>query len=156
MSRSSIKLVEILPGCLAIRGHTRGLSDKMAFARKLWSNGYLMLMNVALIDDPEMAKSCRWNDVLYRRYPLRDSAKSGLDTDVIRKAIFEVADCLENIGGAVVHCDSGWNRSALVAIPAAAMHAKVSASLILQEVRKVRPKVLKNRMFENFVRENYG
>lgn len=139
------KLTELHPR-LFIRGHTKGiLSTTMLDVCREKQIGFIL--NVALIPDDFLHSACRTIGIRYKHEPLHDS-KDGIAENV-PQLIEEVQRSID--AGVLVHCDSGYNRSALIAIPALVCYSGRSAREIIDEVRKERPRVLHNTVFEQYV-----
>lgn len=146
--RSIYQLIELHPR-LFIRGHTRHCNT-VNMLHALRGKGISLVINVALIPDEHLESACRVIGIDYRHVPLSDSQRRGIPTDTVRSLIDLVAERMK-FTGVLVHCDSGWNRSNLVAIPALAKFHKCGTAKLIEEIRNIRPKVLKNKTFEQFV-----
>lgn len=135
---------------LYIRNHTKHIdSSKMLAA--LQSINTTLMLNVALINDDELSAACRTVGMDYRHVPLNDSGKKTDFGNVCRLGK-EVAKIME-YGTVVINCDSGWNRSALVAVLALMRtFPGRPAEDIIREARSVRGQnLLKNEDFEAFL-----
>ncbi len=143
----AIKLVQ-LHERLFVRGHTRHV-DPLAMLRELQARQIGYVLNVALIPDYALEGSCRLIGIQYKHAPLHDS--QDIDSEQIKTLAWSVAKAMKGDSGVLIHCDSGWNRSNLIAISALMLHTGRPAAELIAEARKLRPKVLKNKMFEQFV-----
>lgn len=139
-------LIEIIPG-IYVRPHTRAM-DSHRMANFLVSKGIKTVLNVAKIYDAGLSRECPGRGITYQHSPLPDSRD--LNDEQVR-AIIGFGVFRAHVGGIVIHCDSGWNRSNLIAIPVAHRVSGEPTASILERVRQVRPKVLKNTVFEAFV-----
>ena len=141
------KLVSLHPR-LFIRGHTRGI-DSATMLNTLREHKISFVLNVALIPDEYLQSACRTIGIHYEHEPLHDS----MDGITIKVPILieTVVEALKNDIGVLCHCDSGFNRSALVAIPALVAFTGVSARAIIDDARKQRPRLLHNSVFEKWV-----
>lgn len=133
---------------LFVRSHTRFIhANKVLDA--LVNAQIRFVLNVALINDPILAAACRTVGINYRHEPLRDSQREPIP-GIVTELIKLVAELIPTTG-VLVHCDSGWNRSNLIAIPALARYTQRSPAELVNEIRVHRPKTLKNPRFESFV-----
>jgi len=147
----SARLIELHPR-LFIRGHTRGILSTVML-REIHEKDIGKVLNVAIIADDFLERACQTVGIVYKHVPLRDSRLQEIPTQVT-DLINEVAETMEYTG-VLVHCDSGYNRSALIAIPACAEVTGVPPGEIIDRIRLQRPRLLHNPRFEHFVR-NYG
>lgn len=144
------KFVELHPR-LFVRGHTKSLDptvtlDMLRF-RKI---GYVL--NVAIIPDSPLQAGCRTIGIRYDHVPMSDS-KMSVEKDLVLVLAADVAKIMEH-SGVLIHCDSGHNRSNLVALLALAKHTGRPIDELIAEARVLRPKTLKNPTFEQFVRDH--
>jgi protein-tyrosine phosphatase len=109
-----------------------------------------MIINVAIIPDEALENMSRNIGFNYRHIPMSDSKEQPIKTDVVENLALEVATRMHEYG-VLIHCDSGYNRSALVALRALTMHTGREPKILIEEARKLRPKILKNPRFERFV-----
>jgi len=136
---------------LYIRPHTRKLNSS-AVLSVLSLHDVRLIMNVALIDDPALAAACRTVGMAYCHEPLNDSGAK-LVPQRIRAIAREVAKTM-SFGAVMINCDSGWNRSALVAVLAMYYFTNRPMADLIAEARIARgTKLLKNRAFEDFLLE---
>ncbi len=149
---SQIRMTE-LHKLLYMRGHTRGVNTSNLI-NELANKHIHMVMNVALIKDEELEGGLHVQGMEYIHEPLRDSYLQPLDAETIKALVRTVVATIRHGSGVLVHCDSGRNRSALVAIPALAEISGRSTAEVLKEVREKRPisrGVLDNPRFRKFV-----
>ena len=149
---SRIKMTE-LHALLWMRGHTKSV-DSERMLLELERKKIQMVMNVALIKDEELAAGMRVMGMEYIHEPLRDSFTKPFDKETVRSLVRTVVATVGHGWGVLVHCDSGRNRSALVAIPALAEISGRATEEVLKEVREKRPiarGVLDNPRFRKFV-----
>lgn len=132
---------------LFVRGHTRGL-DSGEVLRELQKHDIRFVLNVALIDDHWIRDAARLVGIKCEHHPLHDS--KNIDVPKVIALIKDVVSSMQYYG-VLVHCDSGWNRSSLIAIPALAVVMNEPAADVLRVARLMRPKILKNPRFEEFV-----
>jgi protein-tyrosine phosphatase len=142
------KFIELHPR-LFMRGHTKGLyfGDvlRMCQERKI-----RMIINVAIIPDEALENMAHNIGFKYRHIPMSDSKENPIKTDIVENLALEVATCMHQYG-VLIHCDSGYNRSALVALRALTMHTGREPHVLIEEARLLRPKILKNSRFERYV-----
>lgn len=143
------KLIALHPR-LFVRGHTRHLATGDVL-RLVQERNIRMIVNVALIPDKYLDVAARNIGLMYKHVPLHDSKNIPVDT--ITKLADEVAHVM-GFAGVLVHCDSGWNRSNLVALLALAKHTGKPIVDLIAMARMGRPKTLKNMSFEKFVLEH--
>ncbi len=135
---------------LFVRPHTRGI-DSAVMLNLLRREKIGYVLNVAIIPDDYLPAACRTIGIAYKHHPLSDSILNGVPENVA-DLIQETAKAL-SIANVMVHCDSAYNRSWLVGIPALAQVLGCSTSELIAEAREFRPKVLKNPTFEKYVRD---
>lgn len=141
------QLWELYPG-LFIRGHTRHV-DHYALLTLLQRQHVVLVLNVALIMDSVFAKLLDASGIMYRHVPLSDSRKHVPGSFIQMQAQF--VSCAMLRGSVLVHCDSGWNRSALIAIAALHLHTRLPVVELIAKARNVRPGVLNNKNFERYL-----
>ena len=56
--------------------------------------------------------------------------------------------------GVMIHCNQAWNRSPLIAILAIIKLTGREPTEAIRDAREIRPKVLKNKFFEQYVRDH--
>jgi protein-tyrosine phosphatase len=137
---------EILPGRLWVRART----NKLPVLAKQYMVDELKLTDVVcvcLIPDPSWAA---FAGVHYRHFPWSDSKRR------VPKNLGEVADALSNRiergGRVLIYCDSGRNRSALLAAMVAwKLLAGCTGKQAVALVRAGRPMALKNPLFIQYL-----
>jgi len=134
---------------LYVRGHTRSVHTE-SMLQCVQDRKIKLILNVALINDPALHAAAACVGVAYQHRPLNDSRFVNVP-EVLAIASY-LAGFIE-FSPALVHCDSGHNRSFLVAILALAKLTGRPTKDILEEVRKKQRLALKNRTFELFVLE---
>jgi len=136
---------------LFIRPHTRHIDTERVLAA-LAERQIQMVVNVALINDPILAGGCRTVGIEYRHVPLHDSGNK-MDRFLVRTIAKDVASRLP-YHAVLVHCDSGWNRSALIGVLALMYHTGQSPKDLIIVAREARGhQLLKNKAFEQFLLE---
>ena len=144
-----LQLIELHPR-LMIRGHTRGVFPS-TWLRLFQERGIQYVFNVALIPDEQLHRACQANQIGYEHVPLHDSQRQPIPpgvTDLARR----VAQYLDT-AVVLIHCDSGYNRSGLVALLALALYTGRPTAELVAKARVLRPKILKNPRFAQFVLE---
>ena len=134
---------------LFMRGHTRHFSTPQ-FLHLLQDHNIKMVVNVAIIKDRYLEGACRTIGMTYRHEPMSDGSK--IDIARVVDLATEVAKNMD-FYGVLVHCDSGWNRSALICCLALMRHRVMSAKQAIDHVRSVRPGALRNQTFLKFLQE---
>jgi len=138
---------------LWMRGHTKGADlDRMLEA--LHERKICLVMNVAIIPDLYLAGALRTIGKEYIHEPLSDSHTKPFSQETVRSLVATVVKTVAHGWGVLVHCDSGRNRSALIAIPALSEITGRPTAELLTEVRLKRPiarGVLDNPRFRRFV-----
>lgn len=141
-----MKFVELHPR-LFIRGHTKSL-DPINLLTELRERKIGYILNVAIIPDLYLFGASKTVGITYLHAPMSDSKK------IVNEALVEqlVGKVVEHMGshGVLIHCDSGHNRSNLIAIIALSRFTKEPAAEILQRIRVFHPKALKNPTFEAY------
>lgn len=132
-----------------VRGHTLGMNpENLLYLVQAHQIG--LVVNVALRPDNAFAAGCRTIGIRYKHVPLHDSQTQPIAPEV-PGLIEEVADYAKRIGNVLVHCDSGWNRSNLIAIGALTRLTDELPVHLITTAREGRPKTLKNPAFELYV-----
>lgn len=140
------KLHELYPH-LFVRGHTLNI-DSSTMLKALIQKHIRLVLNVSLRNDPYLESACRTIGIVYKFTPMHDN--SAVDHALVYQLAEETLSYVRSGAGVLIHCDSGWNRSPLVALTAIVMTSPNPAEAILAEVRKVRP-VLTNKTFERYI-----
>jgi len=138
---------------LFMRGHTKG-ADLDNMLQALHERQISMVINVAIIPDLYLAGALRTIGKEYIHEPLSDSHTKPFSQETVRSLVATVVKTVAHGWGVLIHCDSGRNRSALIAIPALAEISGRPTEEILTEVRLKRPiarGVLDNPRFRKFV-----
>jgi hypothetical protein len=137
---------------LYIRPHTRHLDTSKTLAT-LREYDVRLMLNVALIDDPPLKAACQLVGVDYRHEPLNDSG-SKLNPDRVRSLAKDVVHTM-GYGSVVINCDSGWNRSSLIAIRALMyLHPEKDTESLIMEARRIRGRdLLWNEGFVAFLKD---
>lgn len=146
------RLTELPSSRLFVRGHTRHV-DTEAMGQCLLDHGIRTVINVARIRDQPMSVWCDQNHIAYWYSPMSDASR--INTGQVQRLVRLTVAAMQR-GGVLVHCDSGWNRSNLIAILACATVTKQPVARILELARQRRPKTLKNPVFEAYVLAQNG
>lgn len=144
----AVKLIK-LHERIFVRGHTLGMNPE-SLLYTMQANQIGLVINVALRPDNVFAAGCRTIGIRYKHVPLHDSQTQPIAPEV-PGLIEEVADYAKRIGSVLVHCDSGWNRSNLIAIGALTRLTEELPVYLIAAAREGRPKTLKNPAFELYV-----
>lgn len=138
------QLYEIYPR-LYVRGHTLSINSS-TMLRLLTERQVQLVLNVSLRDDPYLSAACRTIGMRYQFTPMHDS--QDVDAAQVDQLATLVLSFLKLGCGVLVHCDSGRNRSALIALAAMVKDSPNPPAALLAEARKTRPAVLANPVFE--------
>lgn len=108
-----------------------------------------LVVCVALRQDALFAQEAAAAGITYAYRPLSDG--SYVPATVVDEIVALVLDTLARGASVLVHCDSGRNRSALIATLALQKHAGIAAPAAIAAVRTGRPCALANKTFEHYV-----
>lgn len=107
------------------------------------------VLNVAIIPDDSLKALSSIKGIRYRQVALHDSRN--IPRNKIRKLARWVTKRMKK-GRVMIHCDSGCNRSALIAVLAILKYDdEHDAKKVIDQARGVRPSILRNKHFEKFV-----
>jgi protein-tyrosine phosphatase len=119
---------------------------------KLQKRNVKLVLNVATVTDTPFVEAAGAAGVTYCHVPLLDNSNVA-EHDVQRLVQTVVAE-VNRGNGVMIHCNHGWNRSPLITILAIIKLTGGKPTEAIRQAREVRPKVLKNKFFEQYVRDH--
>jgi len=141
------KFIQVHPNILT-RGHTRKFNTERML-NALQDRKVALVLNVSPRADIPLGAGCRTIGIEYKHAPLPDGKK--IDHSLVTRLIYKVIHEVQNGLNVVVHCNAGRNRTFLVVVPAIATLTGRPTSVVLPEIAAIRPRLLANPVFEDFV-----
>jgi protein-tyrosine phosphatase len=141
------KFIQVHPNILT-RGHTRRFNTERMLTA-LEDRKISLVLNVSPRADVPLAAGCRTVGIEYKHAPLPDG--KNIDVALVSGLVYKVIRDVRNGLNVVVHCNAGRNRTFLIVIPAIATLTGRLTSVVLPEIAAIRPRLLANPVFEDFV-----
>ena len=134
-----------------IRRHTKYVSTERLI-NALQKKNVKLVLNVATVTDPPFVEAAGAAGITYCHAPLLDN--SYVAKHEVQRLVQTVVAEVNCGNGVMIHCNHGWNRSPLIAILAIIKLTGCEPTEAIREAREIRPRVLKNKFFEQYVRDH--
>lgn len=141
---------------LFVAGHTEK-ADVGDMLKILTGEEISYVLNVSSICDYDLEQAANSIGIIYSHTPISPQTfRHPFDVKLIKKLIHRIVSYTK-FHKILIHCGLGKNRSMLIAIPVLVLISKKRARDVVYEMKKIKPGVLNNNIFENFVlnEDNY-
>jgi protein-tyrosine phosphatase len=134
-----------------IRRHTKYVSAERLI-NALQKRNVKLVLNVATVTDTPFVEAAGAAGITYCHAPLLDN--SNVPKHDVQRLVQTVVAEVTRGNGVMIHCNHGWNRSPLIAILAIIRLTGREPTEAIRKAREIRPRVLKNKFFDQYVRDH--
>lgn len=141
---------------LFVAGHTKE-NDVGDMLKLLSKKGISYILNVSSTCDYYLEQEANNIGIKYSHSPIvPQTFQHPIDVKFVKKLIHRIASYTE-FHKVLIHSTLGKNRSFLIAIPVVILISREKARNVIYEMEKIKPGVLNNNIFRNFVlnEDNY-